>query len=105
MINLSQQTETSDLLGNFKPVDIKSQMKMMKENFMDLFAKSFSLDENRSFLNHINVDLYSRILKFVFIIEILFILIEFLFGKQLESFNAAPVACHYFSLSKIQKRF
>ena len=33
VINLSQQTETSDLLGSYKPVDIKSQMKILKEKF------------------------------------------------------------------------
>ena len=53
MINLSQQTETSDLLGNFKPVDIKSQMKQLKENFLELFTKSFLLEDNKPFLNHI----------------------------------------------------
>ncbi len=60
VINLSQQTETSDLLGNFKPVDIKSQMKLLKENFFELFTVSFSLNENKAFLNHINVIITSN---------------------------------------------
>ena len=56
VINLNQQTETSDLLGSFKPVDIKSQMKILKEKFLELFTKCFSVDENQSFLTHIQVN-------------------------------------------------
>jgi midasin len=53
IINLNQQTETSDLLGSFKPVDIKSQMKIVKEKFVNLFTKCFNIDENQTFLNHV----------------------------------------------------
>lgn len=55
VINLSQQTETGDLLGSYKPVDIKSQMKIVKEKFLVLFVKSFNEHENETFLNHIQV--------------------------------------------------
>jgi midasin len=55
VINLSQQTETSDLLGSYKPVDIKSQMKLIKERFLQLFSNSFSLQENSTFLSHVQV--------------------------------------------------
>jgi midasin len=55
VINLNQQTETSDLLGSFKPVDIKSQMKIVKEKFVGLFSKSFSVEDNQTFLNHLQV--------------------------------------------------
>lgn len=53
VINLSQQTETGDLLGSYKPVDVKSQMKILKEKFLALFSKSFNEKENQTFLNHI----------------------------------------------------
>lgn len=55
VINLNQQTETSDLLGSFKPVDIKTQMKTLKDKFVDMFTNNFNLDENRTFLNHVQV--------------------------------------------------
>jgi midasin len=53
VINLNHQTETSDLLGSFKPIDIKIQMKLVKEKFLNTFVKCFSIDENQKFLNHI----------------------------------------------------
>ncbi len=53
VINLNHQTETSDLLGSFKPVDTKMQMKILKEKFLNIFTQSFNLDENQTFLNHI----------------------------------------------------
>ena len=53
VINLSQQTETADLLGSYKPVDVKSQMKILREKFLELFVKSFSERENQAFLSHI----------------------------------------------------
>jgi len=56
VINLSQQTETGDLLGSYKPVDVKVQMKMLKEKFMALFERSFSQEENQTFLGHVQVN-------------------------------------------------
>lgn len=53
VINLNHQTETSDLLGSFKPIDTKLQMKILKEKFLNIFTQSFSLNENQTFLNHI----------------------------------------------------
>jgi midasin len=54
IINLNHQTETSDLLGSFKPVDVKYQMKSIKDKFIQIFSSSFSLKDNEQFLNHIN---------------------------------------------------
>ena len=50
-INLSQQTEAGDLLGGYKPVDVRSLAVPLKENFDDLFAKTFSLRKNKRFLD------------------------------------------------------
>ena len=55
VINLNHQTETSDLLGSFKPVDIKSQMKLVKDRFLALFCRYFDVEENKKFLEHVNV--------------------------------------------------
>lgn len=51
VINLSQQSDSSDLLGGFKPVDIRSHTALpLKEAFDDLFEKTFSLKENAKFI-------------------------------------------------------
>ena len=54
VLNLNQQTETSDLLGSFRPVDIATQMKLYRDRFRDLFARSFSTHENQTFLSHVD---------------------------------------------------
>ncbi|KAG0131716.1 ATPase, partial [Tuber indicum] len=54
VINLSQQTESSDLLGGFKPVDMKSLALPLKERFDGLFEKTFSLKRNKRFLDALN---------------------------------------------------
>lgn len=54
VINLNQQTESGDLLGSFKPVDIKLQIKELKEKFENLFEKTFLTEKNEAFLSHIH---------------------------------------------------
>jgi len=55
--NLSQQSESGDLLGGFKPVNIRSLMIPLKDEFDELFSRSFSskvLIKNQSFLELLN---------------------------------------------------
>ncbi|KAK6432457.1 AAA ATPase midasin, partial [Oleoguttula sp. CCFEE 5521] len=47
--NLSQQTEAGDLLGGFKPVNARSLMIPLHDDFSTLFASSFSATKNRDF--------------------------------------------------------
>jgi len=54
VINLSQQTESGDLLGGFKPVDMKTLAVPLKERFDSLFEKTFSLKRNKRFLDALN---------------------------------------------------
>ncbi|OJD30296.1 midasin [Diplodia corticola] len=54
VFNLSQQSESGDLLGGFKPVNLRSIMVPMKDRFDDLFLSTFSQDKNRLFLNQLN---------------------------------------------------
>ncbi|KAK8172473.1 LOW QUALITY PROTEIN: hypothetical protein BKA80DRAFT_318585 [Phyllosticta citrichinensis] len=54
VFNLSQQSESGDLLGGFKPVNTRSLMVPMKDRFDDLFLSTFSQDKNRLFLNQLN---------------------------------------------------
>lgn len=50
-INLSQQTESGDLLGGYKPVDVRSLAVPLKETFDELFGKTFSVKKNQRFLD------------------------------------------------------
>uniref|UniRef100_A0A915IPF9 ATPase dynein-related AAA domain-containing protein n=1 Tax=Romanomermis culicivorax TaxID=13658 RepID=A0A915IPF9_ROMCU len=52
VVNLSQQSESSDLFGGYKPLDLAHNMKKFKEQYMDLFCRSFSSKKNEKFLNH-----------------------------------------------------
>ncbi|GBC28203.2 uncharacterized protein OCT59_003902 [Rhizophagus irregularis] len=50
VVNLSQQSDSSDLLGGFKPVDAKILASPLKEEFDKLFEKTFSIRRNVRFL-------------------------------------------------------
>ena len=49
-INLSQQTESGDLLGGYKPVDVKSLAVPLKDTFESLFDRTFSAKKNKRFI-------------------------------------------------------
>ncbi|KAI9841030.1 MAG: AAA ATPase midasin [Sclerophora amabilis] len=49
-INLSQQSESGDLLGGFKPASARSLVMPMKEEFDDLFDLTFSSTRNERYL-------------------------------------------------------
>lgn len=47
VINMSQQSDSSDLLGGYKPVDIKIHLILpLRDQFDALFKQSFSVREN-----------------------------------------------------------
>ncbi|KAK9767839.1 AAA ATPase midasin [Basidiobolus ranarum] len=50
VVNLSQQSDSSDLLGGFKPVDGKIMAIPLKEEFERLFECTFSMKRNAKFL-------------------------------------------------------
>ncbi|OZJ03007.1 hypothetical protein BZG36_04676 [Bifiguratus adelaidae] len=50
-VNLSQQSDSSDLLGGFKPVDAKILAIPLKESFDKLFRRTFSEESNTKFLD------------------------------------------------------
>ncbi len=53
VINLSQQSEASDLLGGFKPVSIQALAVPMKEEFDFLFESTFSSKRNQKYMQTI----------------------------------------------------
>ncbi|KAI1868220.1 hypothetical protein JX265_007043 [Neoarthrinium moseri] len=53
-VNLSQQSEVSDLLGGFKPVNVRTLAVPLKEEFEDLFASTgISAAKNQKYLDSI----------------------------------------------------
>ncbi|KAI4153338.1 MAG: hypothetical protein LQ340_002377 [Diploschistes diacapsis] len=50
VVNLSQQSEAGDLLGGFKPVDIRTLATPIKDEFELLFDETFSFTKNQRYL-------------------------------------------------------
>ena len=48
--NLSQQSESGDLLGGYKPVNVRSLVIPLKDEFDDLFDTTFSRKKNQRFV-------------------------------------------------------
>ncbi|KAJ3272914.1 hypothetical protein HDV01_005111 [Terramyces sp. JEL0728] len=59
VINMSQQSDSTDLLGGFKPVDQVMLIAPLKEKFDELFSATFSAKNNTAFIDSIN-KYYSR---------------------------------------------
>ena len=48
-LNLSHQTESSDLIGGFKPIDARIPAAALQERFLELFGNTFSRRKNSAF--------------------------------------------------------
>lgn len=48
-LNLSQQTESSDLLGGFKPIDARIPAAELQRRFQEMFSATFSREKNLKF--------------------------------------------------------
>ncbi|XP_008553567.1 midasin [Microplitis demolitor] len=53
VINMNQQSESADLLGGYKPVDVKLLITPIREEFEILFRSYFAVEPNRKFLEHL----------------------------------------------------
>ncbi|RAH79405.1 P-loop containing nucleoside triphosphate hydrolase protein [Aspergillus japonicus CBS 114.51] len=53
VVNLSQQSESTDLLGGFKPVNIRTMAVPMHDEFVSLFELTFSAKKNQKFLHSV----------------------------------------------------
>lgn len=49
IINVSQQTEPTDLVGGLKPINVRHLVNSMNSNFYELFQSSFPLESNGRF--------------------------------------------------------
>ncbi|KAL8774243.1 MAG: hypothetical protein Q9209_000994 [Squamulea sp. 1 TL-2023] len=53
VVNLSQQSEAGDLLGGFKPVNMRALAIPMNEEFNDLIEGTLSVKKNQRYIEHI----------------------------------------------------
>lgn len=53
VINMNQQSDSADLLGGYKPVDLKYVIRPIRTEFEDLFRSFYNVEKNRKFLSHI----------------------------------------------------
>lgn len=54
VLNMNQQSDSSDLLGGYKPVDFAVVVQPLRREFENLFSKDFDSAKNSKFLNHVN---------------------------------------------------
>ncbi|XP_066999962.2 midasin [Anabrus simplex] len=60
VINMNQQSDSADLLGGYKPVDLKYVAAPVREEFEKLFRDYFSVSHNAKFLDNISICFNSR---------------------------------------------
>ncbi|KAK3926205.1 Midasin [Frankliniella fusca] len=53
VINMNQQSDSADLLGGYKPVELKFVISPLRDEFETLFRNFFAVDENAKFLSHV----------------------------------------------------
>ena len=52
--NLSLQTDSTDLLGGYRPVELRHLARKLYISFLELFVGSFSREKNKTFLDYVN---------------------------------------------------
>ena len=53
VVNLSQQSESTDLLGGFKPINIRTMAVPLLDEFTELFELTFSAKKNQKFMSSV----------------------------------------------------
>ncbi|RZF47806.1 hypothetical protein LSTR_LSTR006070 [Laodelphax striatellus] len=54
VLNMNQQSDSADLLGGYKPVDMKHIMSPIRDQFETNFRAFFNVEQNIKFLEHIS---------------------------------------------------
>ncbi|CAG9805676.1 unnamed protein product [Chironomus riparius] len=53
VVNMNNQSDVSDLIGGFKPVDMQFIVSPLRNDFENLFARTFDVLKNEKFLSHV----------------------------------------------------
>uniref|UniRef100_A0A0N5C8B2 Midasin n=1 Tax=Strongyloides papillosus TaxID=174720 RepID=A0A0N5C8B2_STREA len=54
VVNLSQHSESSDLIGGYKPVSPMTLLLPLRESFVGLMKKCFNMEKNERFVGHLD---------------------------------------------------
>ena len=54
VINMNQQSESADLLGGYKPIDLRLIMRLLRDEFDILFRSYFAVAPNKPFLDRLS---------------------------------------------------
>ncbi|TKR93603.1 hypothetical protein L596_008024 [Steinernema carpocapsae] len=66
VVNLSQHSDSSDLIGGFKPVSVYTLLRPLRDTYNELFDKCFDRKKNAKFFEHLDTCLSSgRYVDFV----------------------------------------
>ena len=57
VVNLSQDSDSADLIGGFKPIGTLELLTPLLNDVEQLFKKAFDLEKNQKFLSHFTVSL------------------------------------------------
>ncbi|XP_067631338.1 midasin isoform X2 [Eurosta solidaginis] len=79
VVNMNNQSDVSDLIGGFKPVDLTYVMTPLRLEFDALFRETFNVDKNITFLNKLEI-CYNQGNHFV-IIKLMQTVINSVFAK------------------------
>ncbi|XP_060523118.1 midasin [Cylas formicarius] len=70
VINMNQQSDSTDLLGGFKPVDLKLVIAPIRQEFEEVFRDYFNVAPNKQYLSNVaqcfNKQRYSDLVKLMF---------------------------------------
>lgn len=70
IINLNQQTDSTDIIGGYKPIAFNFIAKKLKSKLEELFKETFPIDQNIKFLNNL-LSLYEteKWKKFILVLD------------------------------------
>lgn len=80
VVNMNNQSDVSDLIGGYKPVDLEFVIKPMRTEFEFLFKKTFNATKNAKFLNNLSICFNAS--NFTMIIKLMLKVCETVFDKK-----------------------
>lgn len=54
VVNMNQQSDSTELLGGYKPIEMKTLMEPLRDEYLKLFSQTFETDKNSAFLEKVN---------------------------------------------------
>ncbi|XP_037035796.1 midasin isoform X2 [Bradysia coprophila] len=80
VVNMNNQSDVSDLIGGYKPVDLEFVVRPMRTEFEFLFKKTFNISKNQKFLNNLSIQFNGS--NFTMIIKLMLKVCETVFDKK-----------------------